>query len=102
MLGFRPDFDEKNRIIKQEFVEFDGNRYFVSTVDLGLDHGFGGVPLYWETMIFPANNNDVESLGDLYCERYGSKGEALNWHEEIVGKINNKSAEFKDGRFIFD
>lgn len=40
-LGYRKDFDWNNRFKKQEIVEVNGNEYFVSTVDLGLDHSFG-------------------------------------------------------------
>lgn len=41
--------EDKNRIVKQETI----GKADVSTVFLGLDHGFGeGEPLLFETMIF--------------------------------------------------
>lgn len=50
----------------------------VSTIFLGLDHGFGSaVPVLWETMIFGGEH-------DLYQERYTSREEALVGHAEAV------------------
>lgn len=83
--GFREDFDPKNKIVRQEDVEQNGNMYFVSTIDLGLDYRFGsGPPLYFETMIFNAG-----SFKELYCQRYSTKEEALRGHEELIKKIKN-------------
>jgi hypothetical protein len=49
----------------------------VSTVFLGLDHGWGdGPPLLFETMIFSSNNEDL----DGYCERYATWDEAEEGH----------------------
>lgn len=76
--GFRADYDEQNRTIKQEDVTYKDKKYLISTVDLGLDHSFGeGPPLYWETMIFPEGE-----WGDLYCERYSSIEDAKKGHEK--------------------
>ena len=50
----------------------------VSTVFLGLDHGFGGgPPVLWETMIFGGEH-------DQYQERYTSKSDALKGHQKAV------------------
>ena len=67
-LGYREDFDPNNRIIKQDYFELGDRRYFMSTVDLGIDHSFfSDKPIYWETMIFDHTNG--ENFGDLYQER---------------------------------
>jgi hypothetical protein len=50
----------------------------VSTVFLGLDHGFGMTeePVLWETMVFGG-------YYDQTCERYTSKAAAQEGHERI-------------------
>lgn len=58
----------------------DGRR--VSTVWLGLDHGFGGgEPLIFETMVFGR-----DSWSDLACERYATLAEAVAGHARIVAE----------------
>lgn len=56
------------------------NDKLISTVKLPMDHGHGGTPLWYETMVFP--NND--SWRELYCERYETLEQALNGHEVAV------------------
>ena len=81
--GYREDFDPNNRIIKQDYFELGDRRYFMSTVDLGIDHSFFiDKPIYWETMIFDHTNG--EDFGDLYCERYSSVEDAITNHERIL------------------
>jgi len=53
----------------------DGVR--ISTVFLGLDHGWGGAPELWETMIFGGAH-------DQYQARYGTREEALAGHGRAV------------------
>lgn len=82
-LGYREDFDPNNRIIKQDYFELGDRRYFMSTVDLGIDHSFfNDKPIYWETMIFDHTNG--ENFGDLYQERYSSLEDAIANHERIL------------------
>jgi len=65
--------------------------YVVSTVWLGLDHGFGGgPPVIFETMVFTRSawNDDRsvpdhEPLFDLDCVRYSTEHQALIGHEEM-------------------
>lgn len=53
----------------------------VSTVWLGLDHGWGdGPPLIFETMVFSSK----DSFDDQYMERYATEAEALAGHQRIV------------------
>ena len=50
----------------------------VSTVFLGIDHGFrGGEPVLWETMMFGGDY-------DLACDRYRSRRDAIVGHEMWV------------------
>lgn len=63
---------------------------FVSTVWLGLDHRFSGdgPPLIFETMIFPADDNDeIDDFGEEYCERYATKEEAVRGHWRAVEMV---------------
>jgi hypothetical protein len=55
---------------------------FVSTVWLGLDHGFGGHRLIFETMVF--ETGDEERDGDQ--DRYSTLEEAKAGHEAMVRK----------------
>lgn len=55
--------NRENRIVKNDQIE--GN-IFVSTIFLGLDHGFGcpGPPVLFETMIFGGPHHNYQ---DRYC-----------------------------------
>lgn len=56
----------------------------VSTVWLGLDHGFGGKrPVIFETMTFPGND----------CERYCTLREAIAGHEQMVEQVKREMVE---------
>lgn len=71
-------FECGNRSLKRDTV-FDG--VDVSTVFLGLDHGFnGGAPVLWETMVFGGEH-------DEYQERYNTKEQALEGHERIIDMV---------------
>lgn len=89
--GFREDFDPENRFDLKTKVEYKGKIYTVSTVDLGLDHSFGGgKPLYYETMIFL--DDDTKDIFEKAKEnefsdfqlRYSTEEEARISHENIV------------------
>ena len=62
---------------------FKRNGVAVSTVYLGMDHGWGGneKPILWETMVFA----DDEEINEI-CERYDSHEDALIGHREMVDK----------------
>lgn len=51
----------------------------VSTVYLHVNHGYGGKPLWYETMVFPVGKFD-----DLYCDRYETIDEAKIGHEKAI------------------
>lgn len=60
-----------------------GVKIRVSTVYLGLDHNpFGGVPLFWETMVFVG-----PGFQDMAMWRYGSRRAAMHGHAEVVTTI---------------
>ena len=78
--------------------------YVVSTVWLGVDHGYTrpGPPVIFETMVFAAwewdRLNDVDAvvesgdderrgLADIDCHRYCTEGEARTGHEEVCTLI---------------
>lgn len=52
----------------------------VSTVFLGLDHGFGGIPMWFETVIFGGEH-------DGFQERYNSWEQAHIGHKQIVTMV---------------
>ena len=66
------------RLRRVAVTEWDGTQ--VSTVFLGLDHGFGGPPLLFETMIFGGEY-------DLHCWRYSTWDEAVAGDAAIVARL---------------
>lgn len=80
--------DAAGRTVAKTVV--DGAR--VSTVFLGLDHGWGGpVPILFETMVFPDPESGVESDMD----RYATWDEAVAGHEAMVAKVRGKVVQFR-------
>lgn len=83
-------FDDENRIVKQSAHQGRRGRVWISTVYLGLDHGFGrGRPLIFESMVFgfrPKGNQVVcpPTISDLAMRRYGTEQEALEGHHRFV------------------
>jgi len=69
--------------------------YVVSTVFLGIDHGFGGVlgdraPILYETMVF----NDCGSLDqDWAFDRYETRQQALEGHQAVLVELKLHLAE---------
>ena len=57
---------------------------WVSTVFLGMDHGFTetGKPVLWETMIFR------QGFVEDFCQRYTSHEEAMDGHRRAVAQAN--------------
>lgn len=76
-------FEGIDRRVKQEHV----GEFFVSTVFLGLDHGWGdGPPILWETMVFQKDKN-IDYGKDIEQDRCsGSREQAEAMHERIVKK----------------
>lgn len=59
------------------------NGMLISTVFLGLDHGFGGPPLYFETMIFTSEKD----FSEQYQKRYTTYQQAADGHHELVMRL---------------
>lgn len=89
--------DRDYKIIKQEYTK--RKKYWVSTVWLGIDHGWGeGPPLIFETMVFSGRlNRWMKGIYDVkrwyYREtydqiRYHTEDEAEKGHEKMVAKYN--------------
>ena len=57
----------------------------VSTVFLGLDHGFGGTPQWFETMVFGGKLDQEQ-------ERYGTWDEAEAGHRAMVARVAKAGA----------
>jgi len=70
------DFD-KNRIVRQKLLK---NGIIVSTVFLGINHSFCGLPLIFETMIFDRTRTELD-IG-----RYATEQEAIKGHNKYVRK----------------
>lgn len=82
--------ESEKKIVAQDRLK----GFFISTVFLGIDHGFGGKPLWFETMIFH------ESYSDLYCDRYETWDEAVAGHKKAIklvrlGKIKAHKKKIK-------
>ena len=61
------------------------NGVVVSTVKLHVDHGHGGTPMWYETMVFACDKSgDVTDWVDLYCKRYTTEDEAKTGHEYVI------------------
>ncbi|MDO8628454.1 MAG: hypothetical protein Q7R56_01740 [Nanoarchaeota archaeon] len=66
------------RKVKQENIK----KYHISTVFLGLDHGFGGKPTFFETMIFGTGESNP-------CRRYTTWKQAEKGHKQWAKKLTN-------------
>lgn len=98
MSFYRKGFDPSNILKVQEHVTFLGVKYFISTVDLGINHAFGNTaPLYYETMIFI----DGEWL-ELYLKRYATEEEALKGHKEIMKALRGEKFTLDEDGFTFN
>lgn len=76
MIEWAKSFEKSTRIVKQT-----GNRtVYVSTVFLGLDHGWGGPPLLFETMVFGGKHSDQQ-------DRYSTWAEAERGHRRWVKRV---------------
>ena len=65
------------RVVKQTMLP---GGVKVSTVFLGLNHGWGGQVLLFETMIFQGENGG-------YCYRYATYDEALEGHQKAIEEV---------------
>ena len=78
--------NRENSVVKQE----DVGDYRISTVFLGLDHGYlGGGLLLFETMVFKIKGKKID-YSDLDMERYPDYAEAVKGHKRMVNKWKKK------------
>jgi hypothetical protein len=70
--------ESADRHVGEDFV----NGYRVSTVFLGLDHGFDSDIQLFETMVFPE-----DSYAEVYCARYATWEEAEDGHRNAVDMV---------------
>jgi len=72
------------RIVEQTEI---GEEVEVSTVWLGIDHGFvDDVPLIFETMVFGGKH-------DQFQQRYPTEDLALFGHQEVVERVSKDEAK---------
>lgn len=70
----------QNRIVAKDMI----GKVKVSTVFLGIDHGFGdGPPILFETMIFGGEHDD-------YQERYSTWEQAEEGHKRAVRLVKEE------------
>lgn len=74
-------FESSERIVEQTMV----NRYWISTVFLGLNHNWDddGPPLWFETMVFEELSSG-KTKSDRFCRRYTTWAEAEAGHAAMV------------------
>lgn len=85
---------ERNRDRKrvaQDDVVIDGQTYWVSTVFLGIDHGYdnNSVPVVFETMVFAKDSGGNINYSELYMNRYSYYDDALAGHEYVVSNLES-------------
>lgn len=74
-----------NRIIRHTYL----GKILISTVFLGIEHGFLEIePVLFETMIFMNGEDDPHNL-DQYQERYKNYKDALKGHRRAVRMVIN-------------
>ncbi len=89
--GEYPNKSDEDRRRGSQLTSEKIDGFYVSTVFLGLDHGWGGdVPVLWESMVF---NNSDEGMSEYDCERYTSYKEATIGHQRLIERI--KASTYK-------
>ena len=58
----------------------------ISTVFLGIDHGFGcdGPPILYETMVFNQSKDNIHPWREIYMERCATWDEAVEMHQRAI------------------
>lgn len=92
--GYREDFDFVNKFHLRTIVKYEGKKYLVSTVDLGINHNFmkEGEPIYYETMVFLIDKDTKQSKGSFMQVRYSTKKQAKKGHKFMVRLVKNGEA----------
>jgi hypothetical protein len=75
--------------VRQDTIE----GWFISTVFLGTDHGFGGgPPLIFETMIFPPADEPEGGELDHWQDRYPTEYAARAGHDRALAMVRDHLA----------
>lgn len=92
--GYREDFDFMNRFHLRTIVKYEGKKYLVSTVDLGLNHNFlkEGKPIYYETMVFLIDKDKKQPEESFMQARYSTEKQAKKGHKFMVRLVKNGEA----------
>lgn len=79
-------FNSPEKIVAKTDIESDYGSFQVSTVWLGIDHGFGfsKLPLIYETMVFWIEAEDFTGERQV---RYPSRTLALAGHDQTVMEV---------------
>lgn len=83
-----------DKTVARDTVTVDGIDYLVSTVFLRLDHGYHGVPVVFETMVFQPDAD--HPWRSTYQERYSYPEQARRGHALAVEWVKRKGWEDKD------
>ena len=82
--------DRDYQIVAQHWIR----GWMVSTVWLGIDHGFGysPAPVIFETMVFPPGDEASEHgvMSEEYCERYSTEEAAQAGHDRALSWVREK------------
>lgn len=86
--------DPQSRIVEQTRLNRPDEEHeiLVSTVFLGIDHGFGSmgnIPILFETMIFNGRHSEFQ-------ERYATWDQAVEGHVRAVARANRMLVEEVD------
>jgi len=88
LIEWAQKFETMNRRVAETFVGriryavMGGPRPVrVSTVFLGIDHGFGGKPMWFETMVFGGKLNQEQ-------DRYETWDKAVAGHKAMVKRVS--------------
>lgn len=65
----------------------------VSTIFLGLDHGFGGTPQLFESMVFDERRKPTGGRLSGNCRRYATWNDAEWGHRELVDQVKRQLAK---------
>lgn len=82
--------DPTYRRVEETTVRGESVELWVSTVWLGVDHGFGmsDRPIIFETMVFDSNGG-VADMAGLEQVRYATEAGALEGHRAIVADLRS-------------
>ncbi len=77
-----------SRTILRDTIEVSEQHLMISTVRLPCDHGHGDTSLWFETMVFVADEDgEVISWHDTFCWRYERESQARIGHAIIAGVL---------------